>query len=451
MSRRDGLSLLLAIAVALAGCTSEAVDPTPSPVAPSGAASVEPSAGDRVGAVEPAPGSDSEVYAPNPAAIVVAVDAGHGGCLDWGVPDPSQRGEAFAEKTMTLGIAAALRQRLEAEGVTVVMIRDGDEALAGDNYPDLGCNGPDWRDANGDGESGFNPEGAVRTRDELQARLDVANLTGADLLLSIHINAPFDNGQTIEIAFSETFYTDETAWGSTATARLAEHVQAGVVRELEAIAGYDRGDRGITAHNFYMVAPPLLEPTAERPDPRKQPTRGAFMPAVLTEVGSITLRAEQDLLVTEEGQAAVADGLFDAVSRFVGGRSLAARVELADAVRGHAPNPVAGSGPPFWAPVVTGDEVAVRITNTGTDAWPAASQLLAGWAPSDDPYLSAPPDELEPVDLELPALRGGESVVVTVTLDAPSVAGRHVAWLTVVVDGRTLADDGSPALQIATE
>jgi N-acetylmuramoyl-L-alanine amidase len=451
MSRGRGLALLVALAVALAACGSEAIVPTPSSSASSAVVSAEPSATDPVGEVEPAPGSESAVYAPNPAAIVVAIDAGHGGCLDWGVPDPSQRGEAFAEKTMTLGIASALRDRLEAEGVTVVMIRDEDEALAGDDYPELDCNGPDWRDANGDGESGFDPEGATRTRDELQARLDVANLTGADLLLSIHINSPTDNGQTIEIAFTETFYTDETAWGSTATARLAGLVQAGVVRELDAVADYDRGDRGITAHNFYMVAPPLLEPTPERPDPRKQPTRGAFMPAVLAEVGSITLRAEQDLLVSGEGQAAVAQGLFDAVSGYVGGRSLAGRIELPDAPRGRVPEPVSGGGPPFWAPIATGDEVAVRVTNTGTDDWRAAPQLVIGWAPSDDPYLPAAPNELEPIDLDLPPVGAGESVVVTVPLDEPAAPGRQVAWLTVVVDGQILADHGSPALQIATE
>jgi N-acetylmuramoyl-L-alanine amidase len=450
MRRRDGSVLLLAIAVALAACGSDAVVPTAGPSEPSPAASAAPSASDRISAVEPAPGSDSTVYAPNPAAVVVAIDPGHGGCLDWGVPDPSQRGEDFAEKTMTLGIASALRNRLEADGITVIMIRDEDEALAGDDYPDLGCNGPEWRDANGDGESGFDPEGAVRTRDELQARLDVANLTGADLLLSIHINSPFDNGHTIEIAFTETFYTDETPWGTTATARLAELVQGGVVRELGAVAEYERGDRGITAHNFYMVAPPLLEPTAERPDPRKQPTRGAFMPALLTEVGSITLRAEQDLLVSGEGQAAVAEGLFDAVGSFIGERSIAARIELADAVRGRAPEPVPGNGPPYWAPVAADDEVAVRITNTGTDAWPPAPHLVVGWAPSDDPYLAAAPEELQAV-LELPALDAGESVVMTVTLRPPAEAGRQVAWLTAEVDGRTLAESGSPALHIATE
>ena len=67
-------------------------------------------------AVEPAPGSDSEVYAPNPEAIVVAIDAGHGGCLDWGVPDPSQRGVELAEKTMTLVIGAAPARSARGRG-----------------------------------------------------------------------------------------------------------------------------------------------------------------------------------------------------------------------------------------------------------------------------------------------------------------------------------------------
>ena len=52
-----------------------------------------------------APGSTSEVYRPNPAAIVVAIDPGHGGCLDWGVPNPYDNKVAKSEKADTLGIA----------------------------------------------------------------------------------------------------------------------------------------------------------------------------------------------------------------------------------------------------------------------------------------------------------------------------------------------------------
>src|SRR5690606_33568419 len=117
----------------------------------------------------------------------------------------------------------------------------------------------------------------------------------ADALVSIHINSPFDGGQSIEIAFSETFYTDETPWNATLTERLAREVEAGVVARLGEVADYERGDRGATAHNFYIVAPPLLAETDERPNRWAQPTRGGLMPVVLAEVGSITLRAEHDL------------------------------------------------------------------------------------------------------------------------------------------------------------
>jgi N-acetylmuramoyl-L-alanine amidase len=413
---------------------------------------VPPSEQAAVGEVEAAPGSDSAVYGPNPGAIVVAIDPGHGGCLDWGVPDPSGRGEELAEKTLTLGIARRLRDRLEAEGVTAVMIRDEDAALAGDDYADLGCDGPAWRDVNGDGEAGFDPEGATRTRDELQARLDVANLAGADALVSIHINAPFDGGQTIEIAFSETFYTDETPWGADVTAPLARAIQDGVVAGLGAVASYERGDRGITAHNFYLVAPPLFEPTPERPDPVKQPTRGALMPTVLSEVGSITLRDEHDLLASAPGQDAVASGLFDGLVAFFGQREQAVRIGLDEMAVGAVPTPVAGNGPPFVAWRAPDREAwRIRVTNTGIDPLAEGSRILAGWEASDAPYLYLPPADLAEVGPPLPALEPGESAVVTVVLPDPPRADRALAWISLVSGASTLADHGSPALQLAYE
>lgn len=403
-----------------------------------------------MGDVEPAPGSDSAVYAPNPGAIVVAIDPGHGGCLDWGVPDPSERGAELAEKTMTLAMARALRDRLEADGISVVMTRDGDDALAGDDYPELGCDGPGWRDVNGDGRSGFDPEGATRTRDELQARLDLANLSAADALVSIHVNSPFDGGQIVEIAFTETFYTDETPWGADATERLARGVQDGVVASLAAVAEYERGDRGITAHNFYLVAPTLFQPTPGRPDPVRQPTRGALMPTVLAEVGSITLRAEHDLLASPDGHAAVADGLFAGLTAFFGQRELAGRIGLADGSGGTTPDAVPGDGPPFWAPEAPAGPIRLRVTNTGTAALDAGAELVAGWEGSDQPYLAAPPAELRPIGEPLPALAPGESAVVEVVLpDAPS-ASRGLAWISLSVGDTTLSELGLPALQLAS-
>ena len=441
------------VALLVAGCASGEPSASGSPMASPSAseASGSPSvdATPAVGSVEPAPGSTSEVYEPNPGAIVVAIDPGHGGCLDWGVPDPSERGVELSEKALTLAIGLRLRELLEGDGIGVVMTREGDEALAGDDYPDLGCDGPDWRDVNGDGESGFDPAGNTRTRDELQARLDLANLARADALVSIHINSPFDGGQSIEIAFSETFYTDETPWGADLTERLAGEVQSAVVGRLGDVATYERGDRGITAHNFYIVAPPLLEPTEERPNRFAQPTRGGLMPVILSEVGSITLRAEHDLLASPAGRDAVAAGLFDGLAAFFGGRELAARIGLEGADVPDAPPAVGGDGPPFWAAPVPDGPLRLELTNTGTRAWPAGMRIVAGWTPSEEPYLAFAPDDVEPLPTDVPALAPGESVVVEVELPtAPE--GRGLAWISLMSGTTTLADLGSPALQLSS-
>jgi hypothetical protein len=136
--------------------------------------------------------------------------------------------------------------------------------LAGDNDPNLGCNGPDWRDANGDGESGFDATGSTRTRDELQSRIDLVNLARADLLISIHITSLVDNGVVIEAAATQTYYTDEVAWGPSIAYNLAHRVQRGVFAAL--------GECGLPTRQiersrrpYYIIAPPLFETTAERP------------------------------------------------------------------------------------------------------------------------------------------------------------------------------------------
>lgn len=437
----------------LAACSQ----PAPSPSAsgsPSASASAVASPG--IGEVVPAPGSSSAVFQPNPGAIVVAIDPGHGGCLDWGVADPGGRGPAFSEKTMTLAIGLELKRLLEAQGVTVVMTRTTDAALAGDDYAALGCHGAPFRDVNGDGQAGFDPEGKTRTRDELQSRLDLVNLSRADLLVSIHINSITQNGVAYAIAATQTYYTDETTWGVSATQPLARLVQAGVVAAMRPVASYERQDRGISATNLYIVAPPLFVTTPDRPDPIKQPTRGALMPAVLTEVGSITLPAEEDLLLSPAGQAAAAAGIANGLGSYFGQRDLAVRYDLlADGgAAGLAPSPVAGTGPLFWAPVVPAAALtggtAIRLTNTGAARWPAGLRLEAGWAASPDPYLRQAPPSLEPLPVAVPPLGPGESVELRVALPASTGTGRQIAWITLATGASPLADLGSPPLQVAT-
>jgi N-acetylmuramoyl-L-alanine amidase len=452
---RRRIAALLGVALLVAACG-------PATSTDSGAGSVPPSvssppsgASPDIGQVVPAPGSSSSIYAPNPGAIVVAIDPGHGGCLDWGVPDPLERGDAFSEKTMALAIGQELRRILEDQGVTVVMTRETDDALAGDDYPDLGCNGPPFRDVNGDGETGFDPEGKTRTHDELQARLDLVNLARADVLVSIHINSVTENGAIFEIALTQTYYTDETPWGVSATARLAQRVQDGVVDALDDAASYERQDRGISAVNYFIVAPPLFVPTPDRPDPVKQPRRGALMPAILSEIGSITLAAEHDLLLSPDGQAAAAAGIASALGAYLADRPMAARFDalLPGGSAGTLPRPIDGDGPPFWAPRVSVSDLAaglpIRLTNTGSEAWPGDLRLLAGSEPATEPYLRQAPTALTAITVEIPPLAPGESVVVRLSPDALAADGENL-WITLAQGDATFADLGSAPLQLAT-
>ncbi len=449
---RRQVAALLGGALLLSACGP----PTPSQ---SGTTSVQPSPSTvpspQIGGVVPAPGSSSSVYEPNPGAIVVAIDPGHGGCLDWGVPDPLERGVASSEKVMTLAIGMGLKRLLEQQGITVVMTRETDVALAGDDYPELGCHGPPFRDVNGDAEAGFDPEGKTRMRDELQARLDLVNLARADVLISIHVNSLTQNGVVFEIAATQTYYTDETPWGPSATQRLARTMQDDVVAALDPLASYERQDRGISAVNFYIVAPPLFELTTERPDPLKQPTRGALMPAVLSEVGSITLPAEHDLLLSPAGQAAAAQGVVNALTAYLSDRPIAVRLDalLPGGDAGTVPPAVDGSGPPFWAPGLPRAELAqglpVRLTNTGIEQWPDDLRVLAGWEQSGEPYLRQAPDGLDDLGLDVPALAPGQSVVLVIELDV-AVAERGMLWVTLSDAGASFSDLGSPPLQLST-
>lgn len=456
---RARLLLVALLAASLAACGGAA---TPGPSAPDASASTPmetptPPPTPGVGEVVPAPGSVSTVYEPNPGAIVVAIDPGHGGCLDWGVPNPWDNTVTKAEKADTLAIGLALRDLLAAEGITVVMTRTDDSALAGDDYPQLGCNGPAWRDIDGDGEAGFEESGRTRTRDELQARIDLANLARADLLLGIHINSITQNGVAYEIAVTESFYDDETPWGESGSGDLGRAVQAGVVDALAGIADYERQDRGTEAVSYYLVSRQWAAgDSCETPgDTWCKPHRATQMPSVLSEVGSMSLPAESELLATDGGRRAIAAGLLEGIRAWLAGRPLAVRYDalLPGGAAGEAPEPQAGDGPIFWAPELPAATagtglVPIRLTNTGTAAWPDGLELRIGWTASDLPYLPDAPDALTAAGTSVPALAPGESVQLELPIEVPA-GGRSLAWISLQGSAGDFADLGSPALQLA--
>jgi hypothetical protein len=179
------------------------------------------------------------------------------------------------------------------------------------------------------------------------------------------------------------------------------------------------------------------------------------MPGILSEVGSINLKAEQDLLVSDAGQEAAAEGIYAGLVGYFGERQLAVRYDalLPGGEAGTPPSAAPGDGPPFWAPTLPAssgtDGIPVRLTNTGNQAWPSGLRLLTGWETSDLPYLPVAPQRLEPLPISVPPLGPGESVELRLALNPPT-GGRALAWVTLSGAQGSFSELGSPALQLAT-
>jgi hypothetical protein len=174
------------------------------------------------------------------------------------------------------------------------------------------------------------------------------------------------------------------------------------------------------------------------------------MPGALSEVGSITLLDEHDLLASPAGQDAVAAGLFEGLAAYLGSRELAGRIALEGEVPGDRPPAVEGDGPPFRAAAIEPGPLRLRITNTGVASWPEGMSLVAAWEETDLPYLPQPPTGLVTLGGEVPDLAPGESAVIEVELP-PAPGGQAVAWIGLRSGTDLLADAGSPPLQLGSE
>lgn len=219
---------------------------------------------------------------------VIVLDPGHGG------KDPGAVGKArLQEKVVNLNVCLHLKRMLEEElGVRVVMTRSDDRFVA------------------------------------LRDRTKIANEHKADLFLSVHTNA----AKARSAVGIETYYLSTA---QTSDARAVEALENGVVEKYEGgeteiakydalnfilsdlcqteylensnnmalliqqslVSGTEASDRGVKQANFYVL-------------------RGAFMPAVLIEVGFISNEREEELLGNAEYQERLARTIFEGVKRF---------------------------------------------------------------------------------------------------------------------------------------
>lgn len=183
---------------------------------------------------------------------IIVVDAGHGGS-DTGALNA--RG-GMVEKNLTLDIAKRLEKVLRKEGFKVILTRKSDVDV-------LGYKG---------GE-----------KEELQARVDVANKEGADIFVSIHINA----------SYSSSPKGASVHWYKALDLPLARVINKHIASKSSF------SDRGLSRNKFYVV-------------------RHTQMPAVLLELGFITNPYDEVLLSRTDAREKLALSIKDGIVEFCG-------------------------------------------------------------------------------------------------------------------------------------
>lgn len=187
---------------------------------------------------------------------VIVVDPGHGG------KDPGVVENGAVEKEITMETARKLAAILGHAGAVVLLTREGDTELTNPG----GRSFSTWK------------------REDLKARIEMANRRGADIFISIHVNSfragPREHG-------AQTFYQP----GSEEGKQLAEAIQSEMVRIL------GNNHRRAKQVDYYIL-------------------RYAKMPAVIVEVGFVTNPREGRLLQEPEYQSKVAYAIYAGVVKY---------------------------------------------------------------------------------------------------------------------------------------
>ena len=189
------------------------------------------------------------------AGTTIAVDAGHGS------PDPGAMGKnGTKEKDVTLDIAKRTKRLLEAKGARVIMIRSGDA--------DVG----------------------------LEERAERANNAGADIFVSIHVNAHMDAsiGGTMTYIYNGNGNTSDTSRIQESN-KLARYVQAELLKNL------GLRDGGVRSANFVVL-------------------RSTKMPAILAELAFISNAAEEKLMQTDNFRNKSAEAIVNGIGYYISGK-----------------------------------------------------------------------------------------------------------------------------------
>ncbi|MDY4919536.1 MAG: N-acetylmuramoyl-L-alanine amidase [Phascolarctobacterium sp.] len=181
----------------------------------------------------------------------ITIDPGHGGS------DPGAIGASgLKEKQVTLAISMLVKEQLEKEGAKVYMTRTTDVDVCGPNASD---------------------------RDELQARVNVAEKNESDLFISIHINSSVNKN----VGGFSSYYYPKTEHDL----RIAKAIQ----NKLAANFGVD--NLGVRQANFYVV-------------------KRSSMPATLLELCFISNAREESLMKGKWFQKKAARMIVEGIEKY---------------------------------------------------------------------------------------------------------------------------------------
>jgi len=193
----------------------------------------------------------------DPAGRIIVIDPGHGALQPWGDSDPGAIGPTgLREREVVRSISLELGNILLNEGFTVIYTRKGDTELT------------------------------------LEERALVAGISGAELLVSIHVNASTNRA----IAGTMTFY--HAPWGTGLEPQIqARRALAGFI-QAELLDRLQREDRGVREANFMVL-------------------RSSPVPAALVEVAFISNPEEEKLLADPAFQRLAAEAVALGIKRYL--------------------------------------------------------------------------------------------------------------------------------------
>jgi N-acetylmuramoyl-L-alanine amidase len=231
----------------------------------------------------------------------VFLDAGHGG-VDPGTAGRTSAGRRMQEKSATLAVVKKATEQLRAAGYRVVVSRWSDDTVGVPRPADI-VNGV------------FNADGA---RQDILARVACANVSGANVLVSVHMNA---FGLPSEGGALTIWDPDRTFWR--ANQRLAGLLQNAVISQLHT-AGWPVPDRGtlrdtknhgtaLTAAGARYGHEALLGPYA-----KGWVSHPSHMPGAIIEPLFLTRPTEADIAYSAMGQEVLARAITTAVEQFLG-------------------------------------------------------------------------------------------------------------------------------------